>query len=85
MILVIALLTFPAAMVSQFTSNLKIMMGLAILFSMAFTICGLALSFALNLASGATIILVGAIALGITFLTKSIYQNLRKAGTIQTP
>jgi zinc transport system permease protein len=70
MILVIALLTFPAAMARQFTYDLKKMMALAVLFSIAFTVCGLWISFELNLASGATIILVGAAALAITFLAK---------------
>jgi len=67
MILVIALLTFPAAMARQFTHNMKKMMFLATIFGVAFTFGGLWLSFELNLASGATIILLSGIALLATF------------------
>jgi zinc transport system permease protein len=57
-ILVIALLTLPAAIARMATRNVGTMMALAVALSMAFTLAGLALSFALNLPSGATIILV---------------------------
>ncbi|HJX03540.1 MAG TPA: metal ABC transporter permease [Dehalococcoidia bacterium] len=63
MILVIALLSFPAAMARQFTHNMKSMMLLSILFGALFTFGGLWLSYVLGLASGATIILLGGIAL----------------------
>lgn len=58
-ILVIALLTIPAAMSRQFAHNLKRMMLLSILFCIVFTIGGLWLSYLLNWPSGATIILLG--------------------------
>jgi len=64
-ILVIALLTIPAALAKQFTHNLKKMMLLAILFGAIFTLGGLWLSYALDIASGATIILLG----GTVFMT----------------
>lgn len=57
-ILVIALLTIPAALARQFTYSLKKMMLLAILAGVIFTFGGLWLSYVLDLASGATIILV---------------------------
>lgn len=58
-ILVIALLTIPAALARQFTYNLGKMMLLAILFGEAFTFGGLWLSYELgDVASGATIILL---------------------------
>jgi zinc transport system permease protein len=63
MILVIAMLTFPAALARQFTHDMKRMMMLAVLFGMAFTLGGLWLSYALNLASGATIILLSGLVL----------------------
>lgn len=62
-ILVIALLTIPASLARQFTHNIGIMMILAVVFSIVFTFTGLWLSYVLNLASGATIILTS----GITF------------------
>jgi zinc transport system permease protein len=82
MILVIALLTFPAAMARQFTYDLKKMMAMAVFFSTIFTVCGLWISFELNLASGATIILVGAAALAITFLAKWVLAGKHKTGNL---
>jgi zinc transport system permease protein len=67
MILVIALLTFPAAMARQFTHNMKTMMFLSVLFGFLFTFGGLWLSYELNLPSGATIILLGGTILAISF------------------
>jgi zinc transport system permease protein len=67
MILVIALLTFPAALARQCTHNMKKMMLFATLFGALFTFGGLWLSFELSLPSGATIILFGGTALLISF------------------
>jgi zinc transport system permease protein len=66
-ILVIALLTIPAALARQFTHSLKKMMLLAILAGVIFTFGGLWLSYELDLASGATIILVSGTVLFISF------------------
>jgi zinc transport system permease protein len=66
-ILVIALLTIPAALARQFTYDLKRIMLLAILFGALFTFGGLWLSYALDLASGATIILLSGTVLLLTF------------------
>jgi len=68
MILVIALLTFPAAMARQFTHNMKTMMVLSVLLGALFTVGGLALSYSLRLPSGATIILLGGCSLAISLL-----------------
>jgi len=51
-ILVIALLTIPAALARQFTHNLKKMMLLSVLAGAVFTFSGLWLSYLLDLASG---------------------------------
>lgn len=67
MILVIALLTFPAAMARQFTYNMKTMMLLSVLFGFLFTFAGLWLSYVLRLPSGATIILLGGTTLTMSF------------------
>jgi zinc transport system permease protein len=69
-ILVIALLTIPAAISARFTHNLKKMMMLSILLGIVFTFCGLWLSAMLNLASGATIILVS----GVSFLASLLLK-----------
>jgi len=71
MILVIALLTFPAAMARRFTHSMKAMMALAVAFGAAFTIGGLALSYALRLPSGATIILLSGCSLAIVLAVTS--------------
>lgn len=57
-VMVIALLTLPAAVASQFSKTLRQMMILSTLFSILFTVGGLALSYSPNLPAGATIILV---------------------------
>jgi zinc transport system permease protein len=59
-ILVIALLSIPAAIAGQFTRNLGQMMGWSTLLGIIFTSTGLYLSYLYNLPSGATIILVAA-------------------------
>lgn len=74
LIMVIALLTMPAAISEQFTSNLKKMMVLSIILSIAFTTTGLWLSYALNLTSGATIILVS----GGAFLVSLLYKKRKQ-------
>jgi len=72
-ILVIALLTIPAASARQFTYSLKRMMFLSVLFGIVFAVLGLWLSYALDLASGATIVLVS----GVCFLIVFGVQTLR--------
>lgn len=64
LILVLALLTLPAAIAAQYRSRLVPIMALAIVLGMAFTCGGLALSYAPDLPAGATIILLA----GATYL-----------------
>lgn len=56
LILVIALLTLPAAVAGLFTARLSRMMILASLLSLVFTAAGLIISYNLNLPSGAVIV-----------------------------
>jgi zinc transport system permease protein len=72
-IMVIALLTIPAATARQFTHNLKRMMALSVLLSIVFALCGLWLSYVLDWPSGATIILVG----GVLFLASWGFSGAR--------
>jgi zinc transport system permease protein len=58
LIMVIALLTIPAAISSLFAKSLKTTMALAAVLSAVFIMIGLALSYSLDLTSGAAIILV---------------------------
>ena len=80
-ILVIALLTIPAAMARQFTHSLKRMMLFSILFGVVFTTGGLWLSYELDLASGATIILVS----GALFLASLGFARLHRRKQLQQP
>ena len=72
-ILVIVLLTAPAAVAKQLTYNLKKMMVFSILLSALFSICGLWLSYKLDLASGAVIVLVS----GAGFFISLVIKKLR--------
>ncbi|MFC1914584.1 metal ABC transporter permease, partial [Chloroflexota bacterium] len=66
-ILVIALLTVPAALARQFTYDLRKMMLLAIIFGAILSLGGLWLSYLFDLASGATIILLSGTVLLVFF------------------
>jgi zinc transport system permease protein len=69
LILVIALLTLPAAITAQYVRSLAVMMMLAAVLAMVFTVGGLAMSFNLDLPSGATITLFAGVAyLGATLM-----------------
>jgi zinc transport system permease protein len=70
-VMVIALLTLPAAVAGHFARRLWQMMILAVLFCMAFTWSGLALSYTYNLSSGPTIIAIA----GIIYLTVLIISR----------
>jgi zinc transport system permease protein len=61
LILVIALLTIPPFIAEKYTSSLGKMMVLSSFLSITFTLVGLLVSYQLNLASGATIILVAGV------------------------
>jgi zinc transport system permease protein len=71
LIMVIALLTIPAAISGLFIRNIKKMMAVSSLLGIIFTIIGLLISYFFNLTSGATIILVA----GVTyFLALAIHH-----------
>ncbi|MCW7076219.1 MAG: metal ABC transporter permease [Candidatus Syntrophoarchaeum sp.] len=70
-ILVIALLAIPAAISGQFTHKIKNIMLLSIVIGMILTVAGLWLSYILDLASGATIVMV----LGVAFFVASVLKR----------
>ena len=72
LIMVIALLTIPAAIAGQWIRELKRMMLVASLLGVVFTTAGLWLSYFLNVTSGATIILVA----GACYLVSLAIQAL---------
>ncbi len=81
-ILVIALLTIPATLARQFTHNLRTMMLLATAFGAIFTFGGLWLSYVLDLASGATIILLSGIVLLGSFGFSKLRSKARQSAAI---
>ena len=76
-ILVIALLSIPAAIAGQFTRNLGQMMGWSTLLGIIFTSTGLFLSYLYNLPSGATIILVAAVGYLLSLLYARVQRGTR--------
>lgn len=70
-ILVIALLSIPAAVSKQITFKMKNIMILSVILGVILTILGLWLSYIFNLASGATIVLV----LGSAFFISTFLKN----------
>ncbi|HEY90091.1 MAG TPA: metal ABC transporter permease [Thermoflexia bacterium] len=71
LIMVIAMLTIPAAISGQFIRDLKWMMAGAVILGMCFTTVGLWLSYSWNLTSGATIILVAGTAYLLSLAVKA--------------
>lgn len=84
LILVIALLTMPAAIGAQFTSDLKRMMVLSVLLGMVFTTVGLWLSYVFDLTSGATIILTSACGYLLVIAYKVVGSRLPLATSRQS-
>ncbi|NEQ44687.1 MAG: metal ABC transporter permease [Leptolyngbya sp. SIOISBB] len=77
LIMVIALLTIPAAIAGQFVQDIKQMMVLASLLGIVFTTTGLWLSYLFNLTSGATIILVAGAVYLLSLLLKQGLGKMR--------
>ncbi len=76
LILVIALLTMPAAISGMFVHDMRRMMALAAVLGVVFTTVGLWLSYAFNLTSGATIILTAAVG----YLVAAGVRAMRRSG-----
>ena len=76
-ILVIALLSIPAALARQYQNELKGIMVLATVFGIVLTVSGLMLSYSLNIASGATIIILSAAVIAFSSLFKYIAKKTR--------
>jgi zinc transport system permease protein len=75
LIMVIALLTMPAAISGEFVKDMKKMMGLASILGVIFTTTGLWLSYFFNLTSGATIILVAGVVYLLTLTGKWLWKS----------
>jgi zinc transport system permease protein len=75
LIMVIAMLTMPAAISGQFVKDMRKMMVLASILGVIFTTTGLWLSYFLNLTSGATIILVSGAAYVLSTTVKPLMRK----------
>ena len=76
-ILVIALLTLPAAIAGHFVRNLWQMMVAAAILSAVFTVGGIAASYGPNLPSGATIIVIAGLAYLLVAASSGAVRRLR--------
>ncbi|NTU93687.1 MAG: metal ABC transporter permease [Chlorobiaceae bacterium] len=74
-VLVIALLTIPAAVARMFSRTLRGMMALAVLFSILFNLVGLWLSWEFDVASGAAVILVAAFVFLVTGVATALFRT----------
>lgn len=77
-ILVLALLTAPAATAGLVTKDLKKRMVLAGAFGIVFCVAGLWLSYALNIASGASIVLLSVVCYLLTFAVVNVRARLKR-------
>jgi len=80
-ILVIALLTIPSSICRQFTYNMKKLIISSIVTGIILTIIGLWISYLLDLASGATIILLLALVFLLSFFIKKVVTAVRRLKT----
>jgi zinc transport system permease protein len=76
LILVIALLTIPIYIAEKLSNSLASMMFISGFLSSIFTLTGLYISYNYDLTSGATIILISALSLGIFLLIKSFFRKI---------
>ena len=75
-ILVLALITAPAATAGMLTSNLKKRMIYSVLLGSVFCIAGLWISYELNIASGAAIVILSVISYFTFYIVRSLYTRL---------
>jgi len=77
-ILVIALLTIPSSICRQFTYNIKKLIISSIVVGIVLTLTGLWISYLLDLASGATIIIILAVVFLFSFFIKKAFILVRR-------
>ena len=77
-ILVLALLTAPAATAGMLTSNLKSRMIYSVLFGSIFCIAGLWISYEMNIASGAVIVILSVICYLLIYTARLMYMKLKR-------
>lgn len=77
-ILVIALLTAPAATAGMLTSDLKKRMVYSVLLGNVFCIAGLWISYVINIASGAVIVIFSVVFYLLAYIVRSRYARIKK-------
>lgn len=82
LILVIALLTLPAAIAGHYTQTLLGMMSIATLLGMSFTSIGLAISYSPDLPAGATIILLAGLAYLVSTVFRGVLGRIRRHSSL---
>ena len=84
LILVIALLTLPAALAQQYANSVGRMMVLAIVLGALFCVAGLGLSYGPDLPPGSTIVLVAGVAFLLSVLLNGLVKLMRRRGVLKT-
>jgi ABC-type Mn2+/Zn2+ transport system permease subunit len=79
--LMVAMLITPAASAYLLTRRLPVMMGLAAIFAAASGVIGLYMSYYLNIASGAAIVLVATLIFGCTWLQQTLRFRIKPNAT----
>jgi zinc transport system permease protein len=77
-ILVLAMLTAPAAMASLFTKKLKSRILLAIIFGAIYCVSGLWISYEINIASGACIVLLSVISYFLIYTVRAVCIKMKR-------
>lgn len=77
-ILVLALLTAPAACSALLSKKLKVRMIFAVVFGIIFCLAGLALSYAANISSGACIVIISVAAYAVIYLWYILHARAKR-------
>jgi zinc transport system permease protein len=84
-ILVLALLTAPAAVAGILASSLKSRMVYSIVFGNIFCISGLWVSYEMNIASGASIVILSVVCYLLSYAVHSLHRQLKRKKTPTMP
>lgn len=77
MVLIIALLTIPPLIIEPYVKSLKGMMTGAVILNVMFTVVGLYCSYTMDLASGASIVLIATVAYGLSTVFLFLKNTLK--------
>jgi len=77
-ILILALLTAPAATAGMFTQSLAKRMLYSVILGIIFCTAGLWISYAINIASGAAIVILSALCYFLIYMTRSVCRSMAR-------